>query len=661
MEVETNIHQKLQIWLHGNHNISIEANVCTDLVGNGNIKNTSNTIYIDKTGPTATRCEIKNITPTGYEVFVYGVTDDASGVNRIQFPTWTSNNGQDDLAGDWENNNAVKGVLQEDGTTWKFRVNTSEHNFESGLYYTDIYGYDNFGNRSFISSQSVNVPNVTISFDARGGTTPSVSTITKGYGNAIGTLPTTSMVGYTFLGWYTAPSGGTKIEASSTMPANNTTYYAQWSINNYTIDLNMTVDNNIYNSGYNNRIKVGLRIAGQDMGYVTDYCAAHPYGTYWEIYGLNIDGININYSQSGTMGAQTTDARIYFYTVNFGVNNSAYGNVNIGQYIALQGSSFYANGQTLALSDGRSVYASIINASGYSTTFTGWSPSSGSINSTTNIIANFNRVDITAPNITIATQLTNPTEVVNWYMSNNYTNTVLGTSGVLKYGAFKGQPFSIIITTYDFSTISSIEYKISPDNVDSTNFNYLGNVRASGTAYNKPSGTQTTSFSGVSLPYSGMHYIYVKAVDSYGNTSYGKIGLYVYTDKEKFVVLCYNNVLGRAPEYNGLSSHINVINNILNGATPPTYNYTGTSDRKIKAIINTLAECYYSDEYKREWWNSKSRQDCVRTFYWGALRRTPGDSEISGWVNKDMDNIFTGIATSTEAIQKFAQYSLNDY
>lgn len=73
----------------------------------------------------------------------------------------------------------------------------------------------------------------TATFNGNGGGTPSPSTITKTYGSELGTLPTCSRTGYTFLGWYTASSGGTKI-SSATKITGTVTYYAQWSINSYT-------------------------------------------------------------------------------------------------------------------------------------------------------------------------------------------------------------------------------------------------------------------------------------------------------------------------------------------------------------------------------------------------------------------------------------------
>ena len=76
-----------------------------------------------------------------------------------------------------------------------------------------------------------------VSFDATGGTSPvSIKVI---YNAKYSTLPTTSRTGYTFIGWYTAASGGTKITGDSTYStASNQTLYAQWKANNYTLTFN---------------------------------------------------------------------------------------------------------------------------------------------------------------------------------------------------------------------------------------------------------------------------------------------------------------------------------------------------------------------------------------------------------------------------------------
>lgn len=77
----------------------------------------------------------------------------------------------------------------------------------------------------------------TATFNGNGGGTPSPSTITKEYNTTLGTLPTCTRTGYTFLGWYTASSGGTKI-STTTVVTKDITYYAQWSINSYTLTFN---------------------------------------------------------------------------------------------------------------------------------------------------------------------------------------------------------------------------------------------------------------------------------------------------------------------------------------------------------------------------------------------------------------------------------------
>ena len=67
----------------------------------------------------------------------------------------------------------------------------------------------------------------TVTFDSNGGSAVS-ATINKNAGDELGSLPTTSLAHYVFLGWYTAKTGGTKIESTDLMPADDTTYYAHW-------------------------------------------------------------------------------------------------------------------------------------------------------------------------------------------------------------------------------------------------------------------------------------------------------------------------------------------------------------------------------------------------------------------------------------------------
>lgn len=73
----------------------------------------------------------------------------------------------------------------------------------------------------------------TITWNANGGTCATTSSSVTA-GSAVGTLPQATKDGYTFNGWYTASTGGTKIIAS-TVPTGDAEYFAQYTANTYTI------------------------------------------------------------------------------------------------------------------------------------------------------------------------------------------------------------------------------------------------------------------------------------------------------------------------------------------------------------------------------------------------------------------------------------------
>jgi uncharacterized repeat protein (TIGR02543 family) len=73
-------------------------------------------------------------------------------------------------------------------------------------------------------------------FDANGGTVSGKARLTKSvrYGAALGKLPVPVRTGYTFQGWYTAKSGGTKA-AATTKATKDVTYYARWKASGYVV------------------------------------------------------------------------------------------------------------------------------------------------------------------------------------------------------------------------------------------------------------------------------------------------------------------------------------------------------------------------------------------------------------------------------------------
>lgn len=68
--------------------------------------------------------------------------------------------------------------------------------------------------------------------------TPTNTTVSKTYNTALGTLTTPTRTGYTFQGWYTAPTGGETISDTTKVPAEDTTYYARWTANAYKVTAN---------------------------------------------------------------------------------------------------------------------------------------------------------------------------------------------------------------------------------------------------------------------------------------------------------------------------------------------------------------------------------------------------------------------------------------
>ncbi len=116
-------------------------------------------------------------------------------------------------------------------TGWSGTDLTGENNM------TITIPIESYGNREYTAHWSI--IQYTATFDVNGGTAIDPSTITSDYGVAFGTLPTTSRTGYDFDGWFTEQTGGTEISDTTTMPAEDHTYYAHWEIINYTIEYDL--------------------------------------------------------------------------------------------------------------------------------------------------------------------------------------------------------------------------------------------------------------------------------------------------------------------------------------------------------------------------------------------------------------------------------------
>ncbi len=88
----------------------------------------------------------------------------------------------------------------------------------------------------------------TVTFDANGGTvTPAEKTVT--YGSTYGELPTPTRKGYTFVGWFTNPNGGTQVKADAEVTtAADRTLHAHWTQNIHTVTIKADKDGKVIES-----------------------------------------------------------------------------------------------------------------------------------------------------------------------------------------------------------------------------------------------------------------------------------------------------------------------------------------------------------------------------------------------------------------------------
>lgn len=120
----------------------------------------------DNTKPVISNVKISNLTSEGYTVTC--TATDNYKIDRVQFPTWTAANEQDDIVKDWWSNAKCRGI--QTGNTFSFTVRRSDHNGEYGVYRTHIYAYDKAGNYSCAPLNYINVEEKKVSDSVKPGT-----------------------------------------------------------------------------------------------------------------------------------------------------------------------------------------------------------------------------------------------------------------------------------------------------------------------------------------------------------------------------------------------------------------------------------------------------------------------------------------------------------
>ncbi|MBK8811285.1 MAG: InlB B-repeat-containing protein [Acidobacteria bacterium] len=284
----------------------------------------------------------------------------------------------------------------------------------------------------------------TVAYDANGGTgsqTDPNSPYASGSTVTVLGTGTIARTGYTFANWNTAANGsGTSYAPSATFSiAANTTLYAQWTINSYTVTFNgngsdggaTALQTNNYNTvaalTSNGFTRTGYTFAGWNT-------LAGGGGTAYA------DGANYTFTADITLYAQWT---INTYTLNYaaGANGSLTGNTS--QNVNYGGS-------------GTAVTA--VPDSGYQ--FVNWSDSSTANPRTdTNVTGN---ISVTA-NFTADVCYAPPIGMTSWFKGENNGDDVFGHNAVAVngagYGAGKvGQAFSL--------NGSNQYYESTPDSPD---------------------------------------------------------------------------------------------------------------------------------------------------------------------------------------------------
>ena len=104
---------------------------------------------VDNTLPVISNVQVIEKDLTGYTVQCE-VTDNSGIIKKVQFPTWTLGDGQDDIIPSWTVKTVASGSKNK--SIYTYRVNTEDYKNEHGVYKTRIYAYDGQGNGSVARS-----------------------------------------------------------------------------------------------------------------------------------------------------------------------------------------------------------------------------------------------------------------------------------------------------------------------------------------------------------------------------------------------------------------------------------------------------------------------------------------------------------------------------
>ena len=194
------------------------------------LSNNRNDIYIKELDGYSIEATVLAQTTEGIE---YSVDYTLDFFNEYHDVIWVLNNGEEDLRVPtaYQSQIALPTPPTKTGysfTGWNSKADGSGDAFAEGTL---------MGKKAVSYYAQWEINQYTLSFDAKGGS--EVADITADYGAEYDLPKNPTKTGYTFAGWFDNEAcTGTAVELPDTMPAEDVTYYAGWTVNKYTISFN---------------------------------------------------------------------------------------------------------------------------------------------------------------------------------------------------------------------------------------------------------------------------------------------------------------------------------------------------------------------------------------------------------------------------------------
>ncbi|MCK7486332.1 MAG: InlB B-repeat-containing protein [Bacillus subtilis] len=136
--------------------------------------------------------------------------------------------------------NAVGSITQNYNTAVSAPANPTKTGYTFAGWYSDAgltsaYTFATMSAENITLYAKWTINSYTITFNSNGGS--AIGSITQNYSTAVTQPSDPTKTGYTFAGWY-SDAGLTNAYTFTTMPGQNFTLYAKWTINSYTITFN---------------------------------------------------------------------------------------------------------------------------------------------------------------------------------------------------------------------------------------------------------------------------------------------------------------------------------------------------------------------------------------------------------------------------------------